>query len=549
MNANEGNAGVGSTGVGNAGAGNARGAAGYLAAIDDAPVVPDDRKLLYEPPNDIGNARRLIARHGHDLICVDDMGWHCWDGMRYQGGKFGEAEALRRAQRSAEAIADEARLIQDELSKIEFQHGADVNEKRTMLFDRAEKHGKFGIASGNSPRLKAALEQAQPDLRLPPIALDPDPRQFNCMNGTLLLQPRLEAGEPARLAPHLRRHKISKLAGVAHDPEAKCPRFLEFLEKVMPDAEVRHFLQVWFGYCLTGEITEQMIVICYGTGANGKSTLLDVIKYVLGEYAVTLPIETFLADDRRRGGDATPDVVRLLSTRLALASEPEASSRLSESRVKTITGGEMITARRLFKDQFEFMPSFKLMISVNRKPTIRGQDEGIWRRIAVVPFIVTIPKEERDRKLTARLREEAAGILNWMFEGFLEWEERGLPTPAAIEAAREEYRAESDPIGEWLRDRTVPEPGASTRAAELHQDYVNWYGRNFGDKSKAANIAIFGRAMGDRGYHKEKIGVYFYRDIRLLPLPAGDEPPPAEEGAYGADERTDDGGAGDGGGR
>jgi putative DNA primase/helicase len=507
-----------------------------LGLIDDAPIVADDRKLLYEPPNDTGNARRLIARHGHDMLFVDDIGWHVWDGRRFQGGKFGEAEATTRAQMTAEAIAIEAKLIGDELRRLEDERTEEAAERRMILMDRGEKHSKFCVASGNAPRVKAMLEMAVPKKRITPQSLDRDPLKFNCENGTLLLQPREEAGEPAQLAPHARRDRLSKLAGVAHDPEAKCPIFDGFLKEIMPDEEVRHFLQVFFGYCLTGDIGEQMIVICYGTGANGKSTLLDAIKFVMGEYAVTLPIETFLADDRKRGGDATPDIARLPGSRLVLASEPETSARISESVVKTITGGEMMTARRLFKDQFEFLPAFKLVISVNRKPTVRGQDEGIWRRLGLVPFTVTIPKAKRDKRMMAKLREEAAGIFNWMFEGFLEWQERGLPHVAAIEAARDEYRAESDPIGEFLRDRTVRKPGATCSATSLYQDYVAWFVRNFGDKSRAATIQVFGRAMTDRGYHREKIGVYFYRDIELLPKPAEEEPPAADPSQYGADE-------------
>jgi len=509
-----------------------------LGLIDDAPIVADDRKLLYEPPNDTGNARRLIARHGHDMLFVDDIGWHVWDAKRFQGGKFGEAEATTRAQMTAEAITIEARLIADELRRSEDERSEAATEKRALLMDRAEKHSKFGVASGNAPRVKAMLEMAVPKKRVPPQTLDQDPRKFNCQNGTLLLQPREEAGAPAVLAPHARRDRISKLAGAMHDPEAQCPVFMSFLEKIMPDQDVRHFLQVFFGYCLTGDIGEQMIVICYGTGANGKSTLLDAIKYVMGEYAVTLPIETFLADDRKRGGDATPDIARLPGARLVLASEPETSARISESVVKTITGGEMMTARKLFKDQFEFMPAFKLVISVNRKPTVRGQDEGIWRRLGLVPFTVTIPKPERDKRMMAKLRAEAAGIFNWMFEGFLEWQERGLPHVAAIEAARDEYRAESDPIGEFLRDRTVRKPGATVTAKALFDDYVAWCVRNFGDKSKAASIHIFGRALGDRGYHKEKTGVYYYQDLELLPKPVEEgEAPVPDPDAYGAEER------------
>jgi putative DNA primase/helicase len=505
-----------------------------LAMVDDAPLLADDRALLYEPANDTGNAKRLVARHGFDMIHVDRTGWMVWDGKRFAGGAIGEAEAVKRAQMTAQSITDEARQLDDEIRAVAVNamHDAALNEKFHYLKERAKKgkHFSFGVASGNSARVRGMLDMAKPFRRLPANDLDVEPFKLNCQNGTLILGAKNDPNDAAALMPHTRKDLITKLAGAPYDPDATCPLFLKFLQRILPDESLRHFLQVWFGYCLSGSIREQNFVICYGTGANGKSVLLSVIKYVLGEYAVTVPIETFMADERKRGGEPTPDIVRLLGARLALASEPAVSAKLSESMVKTVTGEEAMTARRLFQEQFEFFPTFKLTISVNIKPSVRGQDEGIWRRIALVPFETFIPVEERDRGLTDKLKQEAPGILNWMLDGFLEWLEHGLPATPRIAEAVEEYRTESDPIGEFMRQRTKRTPGWSVRAGELHKSYLTWFERNFGDRKSAASSTMFGRRLADLGYHKDKASIVVYRDLELLPDPDADDGNSAEDG-------------------
>src|SRR5262249_5005445 len=162
----------------------------------------------------------------------------------------------------------------------------------------------------------------------------------------------------------------------------------------------------WFGYCLTGDVGEQVMVLFHGRGANGKSTLLSLMAHVMGDYALTLPIQSFLHDDRRGGGDATPDLARLPGARLVMAAEPERGSRLSEAVVKTVTGGDKVVARRLFEGQFEFEATFKLVLSANEKPRITGQDEGIWRRVTLVPFAAAIARERRDKRLIEKLKAE-----------------------------------------------------------------------------------------------------------------------------------------------
>lgn len=493
--------------------------------------------------NDIGNAERLRARHGEDLIWVPQIGWLVWDGKRWNG-EDGEPEAMMRAHQTAKAIYGEAAALSrlSRLAGAQERLAERLDELRAMdapgpalaeaieqwagdfaagpddYLERVEKMRRFASQSGNAGKISAMLTQAAPYLRRPARALDGQPFVVNVANGTLDLEPPTDDRAPGdgaeALRPHRREDLVTMLAGVDHDREKDCPRFRKFLSEILPDEEVRLFVQRWFGYCLTGDISEQALAIFYGTGANGKSTLLDTIKHVLGDYVATVPIQTFMHDDKRRGGDATPDLARLPGRRIVLASEPEVGARLSESVIKSVTGGEDISARKLFKDMFEYTPAFKVILSCNQKPSVRGQDEGIWRRMLMVPFTVTIPPERRVplRIMLARLQAEAPGILNWALDGYLMWREMGLAPPQAVRDATEEYRLDSDPMGEFLRLCTMRQAGRSVQAMVMYRAYAHWARANAIDP---VSPTLFGRRMGDRGYHKTKAGNRYYLDVDL----------------------------------
>lgn len=485
--------------------------AAIQAASEPPPAPPDDRKLADEPRNDLGNARRLIDRYGRDLQYVDDAGWIVWDGRRWasQPSK-GAPDAKRLGHKTVEAIELEAQALQAERDDLERRY-APKDPRVEALSDRVDKHWRWRTASGNAGRIEAMLSTAAPYLRRRPDELDSDPWLLNVGNGCLELDGRGSApgGDPIRLRHHERTDLMMRLTPVEFGPEAQCPKFRNFLEQVQPDPGMRRFLQTWFGYCLSGDTSEQRIVICHGRGANGKSTLLWVIGHVLGEYAVTVPIETFIADDRRRGGDPTPDLVRLVGARLALASEPERGAKLSEAMVKRATGGERMTARKLFEGMFDFMPTFKLVLSVNEKPTIRGQDEGIWRRVMLVPFEQFFAEDTRRKQseLMAELAAEASGILNWLLDGLRLYGEHGLVMPEAVRAATQQYRQESDPVGEFLRDCTIEDPGARIQASRFFDLYAKWCRAN---GLHPLTGTSFGKRLSDIGIHKLKAGVMFY---------------------------------------
>ena len=489
-----------------------------------------DRRLGLLPRNDIGNARRLMERFGIDLLHVKDVGWHVWDDSHWDR-EDGERQAHLRAQETVDALKDEAEALRD--------HGplgdppddeAEAKAAQKEWDKFVEGRFAWAVASGNSGRVSAMLREAAPNITRRPEDLDANPFMLNVANGTLALR-QADGGEAAGgdlvLMPHQREHLITKISPAAFDPEAEAAAFRRFLDQILPDREIQTFLQRWFGYCLTGDTSEQCLVLFHGTGANGKSTLVDIVKWILGDYAMTLPFASLLHDDRRRGSEATPDLARLPGARLVSAAEPEIGQRFSESLIKTLTGGEAITARHLQEGFFEFKPSFKLVLSFNTKPSVRGQDEGIWRRLLMVPFDVTIPYEQRDRHFDEKLRAEASGILNWMLDGLRLWFEGGLQIPEAVRAATAAYKTESDPLGQFLEMATQRKPGAHVQAKQLYSAYAHWCREN---AVEPLSMTAVGLKLGDRGFQKERMGVVFYKDLELLEeFQPRHEPPPHDD--------------------
>jgi putative DNA primase/helicase len=345
--------------------------------------------------------------------------------------------------------------------------------------------------------------------------LDANAFLLNLPNGTLDLRDDVAELGCFRLRGHSRSDYVSKLAGAAYDPNAEVPRYLAFLDRIMPDRERQNFLQRWFGYCLSGSTREQNLVIAYGTGANGKSTLFDVVAKVMGDYAVTIDIKSLLHNEYKRGADPSPDLARLAGTRLALANEPESTDRFAESLIKAITGGDRIVVRELYRDPFEYAPTFKLVVLSNVLPSIRGTDAGIWRRVVLLPFDQVIPDSERRSKadLTNELMQEASGILRWLLDGWLLYQEQGLAIPASVTAETQRYRAENNPVGLFLEAATVAEDGAHVQATRLFSAYEKWCRAN---AVEPRTQRWFGSRLTELGYKREQIGVTFYVGLKLL---------------------------------
>ena len=479
-------------------------------AVDSEKLV-DDTALAHQPRSDLGNARRLMARHGDDLRALGDQRptWIHWDGRRWELDR-GRAAALLRCHATADAIDLEVAALEAVAPS-----GRMSKARREAIQAEIAAHRKWRVASGNKGRWAGMLEAGAAMLQISAGELDSDPFLLNLANGTIDLREDISLDGGYRLQLPQRSHLITRLAAASYDAKADGLTFRRFLDQILPDPETQLFLQRWFGYCLSGDMREQKMLIAQGVGANGKSTIFDLILKVLGDYGVSVDIKSLLHSEFKRGADASPDLARLFGRRVVLASEPEASDRLAESLVKAITGGDRIVARPLYHDPFEFFPTFKINILTNVLPTIRGTDMGIWRRIILLRFTQVIPESQRQSKteLIDAMMREASGILNWLLDGWSEYREKGLAIPPAVQFETERYRAESNPVGMFVQAATIEETTARSPATRLYGAYENWCRAN---AIEPRSQKWFGDRMSDLGIKREQIGVTYYCGIRLV---------------------------------
>jgi P4 family phage/plasmid primase-like protien len=286
-------------------------------------------------------------------------------------------------------------------------------------------------------------------------------------------------------------------------------RWIQFLNQVFDnDQELINWLQRWCGYLLTGSTKEQCFLFCYGLGANGKSVFADVLRYILGDYAKAIRTET-LTDTKRAAGAASPDLADLIGTRLALTTETEEGVALAESLIKALTGGDTLTVRPLYASPIQFMPQFKLIMLGNHKPLIKGNDQGIWRRVRLLPFTKTFTQEQKDIDLTDKLRAEAPHILAWCIEGCLAWQEKGLSDiPTTIKQATDEYKSDQDIIGQWLADCCVIAPHEDCEITILYNNYSSWCK---GNGCRASSSRVLSRRLTERGFSTRSSNSKTYR--------------------------------------
>jgi putative DNA primase/helicase len=258
------------------------------------------------------------------------------------------------------------------------------------------------------------------------------------------------------------------------------------------------------GYSLTGDTREQVLFLLHGSGANGKSTFLEVIQALLGEYALQTPAETLV---QKQGEGIPNDVARLKGARFVAASETEEGKRLAEGMVKKMTGGDVLTARFLHQEYFEFKPEFKLFLATNHKPLIRGTDHAIWRRIRLIPFQVQIPDAEKDKALPEKLKAERSGILTWALEGCRSWQQEGLSTPAEVLQATEAYRDEMDILKDFLESCCIEKAEAEAKVSDLYAAYVAWCEAN---GERPLTQRAFGMKLSERGLGQRRTKVARY---------------------------------------
>ena len=419
-----------------------------VPAIENATVGETGQRRYYTY-DDTGNALRFrdanagLIHYNHVDGC-----WIYWDGVRWASDENGEIK--RRADKMLADMAKDLKEMQDDPA---------YNAYKKHLSRSRSHRGKEGFIA------EARHLEGVPVL---PSEMDRAGNAFNVRNCLISLK-------TGRTAEHDKKYMISKLAPVTYDENAKCPRWDRFIEEITcGDKSLQLYLQRMIGYCMTAYTKEQCMFFLYGNGSNGKSVFVDTIAYMLGEYAASCQPETVMMRDRNN--TARGDLARLKGARMVVTSEPNDGCRLDEGIVKQMTGGteNKLTARFLYGREFEFSPEFKIVMSTNYKPVIKGTDNGIWRRVRLIPFTAEFTKENRDPQLTEKLRRELPGILNWAIAGAVGWCKEGLPPCAIIDEAGQEYRSEMDRVQQFLDDCTERSDSGSTQASTLYKCYRAW---------------------------------------------------------------------------
>jgi putative DNA primase/helicase len=430
------------------------------------------------PLTDAGNAERMAEKYGADLKYVSSWKqWLWWTGTHWQ--RDAKSAIHQAAKATARSIRGEALQAPPEIY-------ARISEWAARSESRWRLEAMVVLAGSE----KAVAREASD--------FDRDPWVLNCSNGTLDLL----SGE---FQQHSRGDLLTKCLPVEYSPDAACPMWNEFLSKVQPSEEVRSYLQRAAGYSLSGSVEEQCLFFLYGLGANGKTTFLETLKFLLSDYAIRVQSRALLSKSWKSGAGPTPNIARLKGARIAMTSELESGGYLDESLVKDLTGGDTLVARHLHANLFEFLPTHKIWMAGNHKPGIRGRDLAIWRRIRLIPFGVTIPPDEQDKRLMSKLRAEAPGILNWAVEGFRLWRSDSLGEPLEVVQATRDYEAEMDRMGEFVETCCTKGPGLKVRSSHLYQAYSDWCKMR---KMMPLNAQNFRRGIADRGFTSAKKSGY-----------------------------------------
>jgi putative DNA primase/helicase len=468
-------------------------------AAKQADALPLPASIDVIQHTDMGNARRLAMARGQELR-------HChpWNAdLIWDGKRWGEDDTAQVERWAKDVVRDMYRQAAEE---------TDPAGRDSLV--------KHALKSEEARRIHAmvSLVRSEPGIPILPADMDADPFLLNVANGTLELRTGV-------LRPHRREDYLTKLCPTEVDPRARCPEWLRFLNAVFErDQALIVFVQRLLGLCLTGDISEQIVPIWWGAGGNGKSTLINAVLDTLGpDYAMKANAELLTAG---RGERHPTELAALFGNRLVVASETHQGRYLNEALVKDLTGGEPIRARRMHEDFWQFSPTHKVILVTNHKPKIRGRDDGIWRRLRLVPFCVRFwdpnepevvdkdlpPELMQDKRLGEKLARERPGILAWMVRGCLGWQREGLTLPEKVLAATAEYRGSQDLLGHWLAERCVTGRDFRQRASELYADCRQWCELS-GEDSPTRDA--FGEEMTARGYQRQHSNGTWYLGVAL----------------------------------
>lgn len=411
-------------------------------------ILPAERGATFQ---DFFNAQMFLEDWGEVLLyCALWKKWLIWDGSCWRIDETGAVFEM--GEKTIGKLFEKAPA---------YCHSTD--EALAMI-----SHAR---RSSSAHKVETMLTTAKwnKDIRVMPDKMDQNQFLFNCANGVIDLR-------CGRLYPHSRERFISKISPVAFDENAVCPVWKKFLKDIFLDnKELIKFVQRFLGCCLTGDMSCQAMFLLYGNGANGKSTFINVVNRIMGDYATTTPTETFM---EKKGDQASNDIARLKGARFVTATESDQRGRLAESVIKRLTGNDMISARFLYGEFFQFVPTFKIVMATNHKPRVSGMDFAIWRRIKLIPFEATFPEDKQDRKLFSKLEKELPGILRWMVEGCIRWQKFGLGEVAVIDRATDEYKNQMSDIQMFLSDCCEKDENEMVQASVLYGAYKAWCEEN-----------------------------------------------------------------------
>ena len=483
---------------------------GYLDAltVDDHTEEGEEFEPVIGEPEpyrltDVGNGARLVDRFGglvrwcgslpgEGTLVYDGQTWASDDRRKIDGLAKAVARDLVEEAKVKRATADRLReAAQAFPEKTPERAEADLQAKQAAAV--ALKATRWAEASEMGPRLREMMTIARNEVAITVKELDADPWKLNTWGGVV----DLKTGD---ILPHRREDYHTRITGAHARMPPETPRvWLAFLRRIMgDDDEMVSFLQRVLGYCLTASTREQCLFVLHGAGSNGKSTFLDTVRHVLGDYVVHTRAETFVV--KEGSGGVPNDVAALRGARVVTASEIKQGARLDESLIKEMTGDAAMTARFMRAEFFTFEPTWKVLWALNHRPVIRGTDMGIWRRMRLIPFEVSIPDEEKDRDLGNKLKVERDGILAWMIAGCEMWQQIGLAPPERVLLATKEYREDMDILKDFLEERCDVGEGCGVSNTELYSAFTSWAEAN-GEREKSQRW--FSQALHDRGFRQD----------------------------------------------
>tara|TARA_Y100000593_G_scaffold50371_1_gene94908 strand:+ start:1511 stop:3730 length:2220 start_codon:yes stop_codon:yes gene_type:complete len=439
------------------------------------------------PENDYGNAQRFARKYKNVIrYCYDDSCWYVWNSKQWRADDSGAA--MRLAKTIPASIQEEAREME--------------GDGRTARFKHA-----FRTGAANKLTAMLALSASEPGIPANTTDFDKEPLMLNTPSGCVdLTTGALLAHDPANMQ--------SQITNTPYNPRATCPTWLRFLDEIFHgDQEMVRYMQQLAGYSISGAITEHIFIYCYGGGRNGKSTFINTLIKILGDYAGSAPPNLLIA---KRNDPHPTELAFLKKLRMALGGEVKPGERLDEGKVKHLTGGEKITARTMRKDFSEFIPTHTLWLAGNSKLKIYATDLGMWERIKLIPFTAKFVGNQRDVHLPQRLLDEGPGILCWAVQGCIDWLNNGFNEPEIVTKATLQYKQDENLFQQWLTDRTEAEEGQDTPHKEMRQNYISWCEDNA--IKNPYSTRAFTNAMRDAGFSRSPGGSRKWKGIRIKSL-------------------------------